>query len=675
LGNLSHLVHIGLYNNQFSGSIPAELGNLSNLGSLSLSGNQLTGSIPVELGNLTNLRYLSLDDNQLTGSIPAELGNLSNLLKLILNDNQLTGSIPAELGNPGNLEFLLLDTNRLDGSIPAELGNLVNMKWLRLNGNQLTGDIPSSLTNLTNLFQNNTDFGYNGLYTADETLRTFLNDKDPGWEDTQTIAPTGISAVSLSGSSVEVSWTPILYTAHNGGYRVFYSTTAGGPYTLFDITAYKTVSSMTVTGLTPNTTYYFVVQTRTESHSFNQNTIDSEYSEEVSVETIPNPSITLTSPNGGENWGAGSAQNITWASVDMDDIENVIIEYSIDNGATWTVIAHPANAGSYNWTVPVNSSDNCLVRVRGGDSDDSPADVSDAVFSISSSTLPSITVTSPRGRESWEVGSIHSITWTSTGAVENVIIEYSIDNGTTWTIIAPENPNDGSYNWAVPNTPSNNCLVRVSGSDSDEAPSGVSGSVFSIVPATSPKLVVTFPNGGEKLTVSSSVDITWTSIGTIDNVTIEYSPDSGATWTVIETSIANEGSYNWTVPDNPSDECLVRVGEISGEPVDISDAVFSMVSPSSASITITSPNGGETLTAGAAHDITWTSTGTINDVIIEFSIDNGATWTIIAHTTNEGSYNWTVTDTPSDNCLVRIKGNDSDNGPSDVSDAVFSIIP
>ena len=46
---------------------------------LDLYSNQLTGTIPVELGNLSNLQYLQLYSNQLTGTIPVELGNLSNL--------------------------------------------------------------------------------------------------------------------------------------------------------------------------------------------------------------------------------------------------------------------------------------------------------------------------------------------------------------------------------------------------------------------------------------------------------------------------------------------------------------------------------------------------------------------------------------------------------------------
>ena len=46
---------------------------------------------------------------------------------------------------------------------------------------------------------------------------------------------------------------------------------------------------------------------------------------------------------------------------------------------------------------------------------------------------------------------------------------------------AGNNGANGSYNWIVPDTPSENCLVRISGADTDEVPTDVSDSVFSII--------------------------------------------------------------------------------------------------------------------------------------------------------------------------------------------------
>jgi Leucine-rich repeat (LRR) protein len=307
LGNLGNLLELSLSDTQLSGSIPSELGNLEKLGYLDLNLCQLTGSIPVELGNLKNLTSLNLSDNKLSGSIPSalgklgkleylylggtqlsgtippELGNLANLRYLGLNNNHLTGSIPPELGNLSILNALFLSSNRLSGGIPSELKNLSELEYLYLGSNRLTGAVPIGLTNLSRLFYLN--IGYNGLYTDDNGLRTFLTGLDPGWADTQTIAPANVTAAQSPASSITISWTPITYTADSGGYEVYYSTTPGGPWTYVGKTADKTAGSYIVGGLSPGTTYYFVVKTQTHPHNNNKNTVVSEYSEEASATT------------------------------------------------------------------------------------------------------------------------------------------------------------------------------------------------------------------------------------------------------------------------------------------------------------------------------------------------------------------------------------------------------
>jgi len=75
-------------------------------------------------------------------------------------------------------------------------------------------------------------------------------------------------------------------------------------------------------------------------------------------------SLTLTSPNGGEVLKTATMHTITW---EMEgNITNVWIEYSTDNGAGWNPVAPPnqGNTGSYEWLVPVATSQECLVRVR-----------------------------------------------------------------------------------------------------------------------------------------------------------------------------------------------------------------------------------------------------------------------------------------------------------------------
>ncbi|MDP2915495.1 MAG: SBBP repeat-containing protein [Candidatus Aminicenantes bacterium] len=185
-------------------------------------------------------------------------------------------------------------------------------------------------------------------------------------------------------------------------------------------------------------------------------------------------------------------------------------------------------------------------------------------------------------------------------------------------------------------------------------------------------IVVTSPNGGETLHTGLTHDITWLSFGQVGNVRIEYSTDSGTTWTDITGSTENDGSYNWLVPDAASTSCGVRISEAEdGDPSDINDVVFEI--SNNPIIIVTSPNGGESWAVGSTKDITWLSAGVAGNVKIEYSTDNNATWTeITGSTENDGIYAWLIPDAASDTCLVRISRAD-EGTPVDLSDAVFSI--
>jgi len=296
LGQLSQLQWLSLAFNQLTGYIPSELGQLSNLTRLQLDFNQLVGSIPPGLANLTNLQHLSLSFNQLTGTIPSELDQRSNLQTFNLFANQLTGNIPPELGNLSKLNDLSLGSNQLMGDIPPELGDLSQLYYLDLSSNRLTGSIPQDMKKLNKLYIGGSDFRWNGLYTDNESLRNLLNSaqKDSDWENTQTIAPEQVNALAISTTSVGVSWKLINYTEDKGGYRVFYSSSPGGPYTLFNATKSKYDSRLVVTGLNRDTNYYFVVQAWTEPHGHNQNIVESGFCAEVSSSSVDKDHVIIS---------------------------------------------------------------------------------------------------------------------------------------------------------------------------------------------------------------------------------------------------------------------------------------------------------------------------------------------------------------------------------------------
>jgi len=250
-------------------------------------------------------------------------------------------------------------------------------------------------------------------------------------------------------------------------------------------------------------------------HEHWNNGIDRQYSRNLGgdygielMKVLPEviSSITVTSPNGGEDWCVDDMYDITWTSGGTSG--SVKIEYSTNNGSSWNEeIGSTPDDGSYSWTVPDVPSSNCLVRVS--DTDGDPTDVSNSTFTISE--VPYITVTSPNGGEEWNVDSLYDITWTSSNTSGNVKIEYSTDNGSSWTEEIASTPDDGSYSWTIPNVPSSNCLVSVSDTDGD--PTDESDAVFTVVivlGVPSDELPKTYSMNVERITTDSRFEIKYT---------------------------------------------------------------------------------------------------------------------------------------------------------------------
>jgi len=101
------------------------------------------------------------------------------------------------------------------------------------------------------------------------------------------------------------------------------------------------------------------------------------------------------------------------------------------------------------------------VRVRISDIDTSASDVSNGTFTLWKQ--PSITITAPNGGEDWRRFTYHTITWSTTGNIQNVKIEYTQNAGGYWYDITTSTPNSGSYEWRIPNVNQDKtqCLVRI----------------------------------------------------------------------------------------------------------------------------------------------------------------------------------------------------------------------
>ncbi|MBI2908917.1 MAG: hypothetical protein HYX92_14840 [Chloroflexi bacterium] len=138
----------------------------------------------------------------------------------------------------------------------------------------------------------------------------------------------------------------------------------------------------------------------------------------------------------------------------------------------------------------------------------------------------------------------------------------------------------------------------------------------------------------------------------------------------LPTAVAN-GTYYWMV---------VATDALGNQST--SDIWSFVVSADSTAptVTVNSPNGGESLTGGSSATITWNATDNVTaasllTIDLSYSTNGGSSWTSIATgESNDGAYIWTVPSINSSSVLVRVTATDAAlNAGSDTSNAVFSI--
>jgi len=170
--------------------------------------------------------------------------------------------------------------------------------------------------------------------------------------------------------------------------------------------------------------------------------------------------LTVTSPLSSSEWISGRKYYITWNYT--GSFSNVDLEYSTNGGSTWQSITTTTNSKYYLWTLPNISSSNSLVRVKNSSNS--------SVFGVSptfTTKYPSINVVSPKSVDTLISGNYYYITWYSNmGSGDSVVLSYSKNGGTTYTIMDTVSASLKYFKWRAPQGGSTNCIVKVTGYES-----------------------------------------------------------------------------------------------------------------------------------------------------------------------------------------------------------------
>ncbi len=195
-------------------------------------------------------------------------------------------------------------------------------------------------------------------------------------------------------------------------------------------------------------------------------------------------------------------------------------------------------------------------------------------------------------------------------------------------------------------------------------------------------LAVTSPNGGESLPAGIPVTVTWSSPSVTTGVFAVWAVSQTTTYS-LGTVNANGGSAyaaSWNV-NVPTGNYRIRVsyGLTAGTytTTDYSDAAFA-VTPG---VTVTSPNGGESLPAGIPVTVTWSSPPVASGVFTVWALSQGGTYynigTVNANGGTAYSATWTANAPPGSYRLRVSYGVTAGTTYTitDYSDAYFTVTP
>ena len=215
---------------------------------------------------------------------------------------------------------------------------------------------------------------------------------------------------------------------------------------------------------------------------------------------------------------------------------------------------------------------------------------------------------------------------------------------------------------------------------------------------------VTSPNGGESFQPGQTVTINYTINNGLefDSPELHYSIDGGLNYAMIALTTALPSSpplvytdsYSWTIPGGiNSTNCLIQArlhrGGVGFISTDASDNLFT-IQPPITSITLISPNGGESFQPGETINVDYIcENGQANDdLLFYYSSDNGITYSSIGShffsavppVSFSGTLVWTIPGgINSTECLIRAEVYRTPGGigvvAEDTVDNVFTIQP
>ena len=184
-------------------------------------------------------------------------------------------------------------------------------------------------------------------------------------------APNGGESWKI-GSTYNITWNSQYVT--NVNILLYNGTSVAGSIVSNYSASLGTYSWTIPQGITPNSNYFIRIEDSNASLLYDMS--------DATFTILPQPVITVTAPNGGENWQIGSSFNINWTTSNAG--ANVKIELYSNNVLYKTIVTSTPNSGSYLWDIPTSYYAGTQYQIRIEDTSDANVyDLSGNFFTLS----------------------------------------------------------------------------------------------------------------------------------------------------------------------------------------------------------------------------------------------------------------------------------------------------
>lgn len=262
--------------------------------------------------------------------------------------------------------------------------------------------------------------------------------------------------------------------------------------------------------------------------------------------------IIINSPNKNSVWEEGIEYEITWTS--YLNISHVDIEFykaDILNYSTYNL----ENNGTFLWTVPEGVSIGTDWKIKISDTSDPLIYAMSEFFEI----VTAIVVLTPKSISKWYTGRRYEITWSSTGNISLVNIEFRKGEILQSILKDPLNniPNNKSYLWDITHdvSPGTDWTVRVV----DSNKTSIYGKSDNFEISNEKSILITNPTSATSWERGTDQYIRWFSTGNISYVDIEFFLGGSLKYLISGTE--NDGAKFWEIPlkEDPGDDWEISI--------------------------------------------------------------------------------------------------------------------